>query len=338
MCFFTLSLNEVLYDFGQRAAAISKAESAVLIARYEANAAIQQVALTVANAYYALAGAEARVRVYRQGVKEAQTIYADTRLQYRAHLKPITDMYQAQTERSQAREQLVIAQGTEQSDRGALAQAAGLPVAMHLPIGTLQSPRQRLSIGIRRWLRSAVRKNPSILSDLATIREAREAIFQAEAQGLPSISLVGNLGQNQYQSQQPNVKIYSVGLQLNIPFDTNFTTEYQVKEDRALYRQAHAQARQETDTILLEVWQAYAGLKSAMGAYVNAQQQVISAKNALSGIRTEYRIGLANILELITAEQNLIQARTTRASELANYYEYQADLYRYAGLIPDRSR
>ncbi|MCR1342403.1 TolC family protein, partial [Acidithiobacillus ferrooxidans] len=137
---------------------------------------------------------------------------------------------------------------------------------------------------------------------------------------------------------QPNVKIYSVGLQLNIPFDTNFTTEYQVKEDRALYRQAHAQARQETDTILLEVWQAYAGLKSAMGAYVNAQQQVISAKNALSGIRTEYRIGLANILELITAEQNLIQARTTRASELANYYEYQADLYRYAGLIPDRSR
>ncbi|EGQ63799.1 outer membrane toxin secretion efflux protein, putative, partial [Acidithiobacillus sp. GGI-221] len=79
-----------------------------------------------------------------------------------------------------------------------------------------------------------------------------------------------------------------------------------------------------------EVWQAYAGLKSAMGAYVNAQQQVISAKNALSGIRTEYRIGLANILELITAEQNLIQARTTRASELANYYEYQADLYRYA--------
>ncbi len=334
----TLSLNEVLYDFGQRAAAISKAESAVLIARYEANAAIQQVALTVANAYYALAGAEARVRVYRQGVKEAQTIYADTRLQYRAHLKPITDMYQAQTERSQAREQLVIAQGTEQSDRGALAQAAGLPVAMHLPIGTLQSPRQRLSIGIRRWLRSAVRKNPSILSDLATIREAREAIFQAEAQGLPSISLVGNLGQNQYQSQQPNVKIYSVGLQLNIPFDTNFTTEYQVKEDRALYRQAHAQARQETDTILLEVWQAYAGLKSAMGAYVNAQQQVISAKNALSGIRTEYRIGLANILELITAEQNLIQAGITSASELANYYEYQADLYRYAGLIPDRSR
>ena len=49
-------------------------------------------------------------------------------------------------------------------------------------------------------------------------------------------------------------------------------------------------------------------------------------------------VTLANILELITAEQNLIQARTTRASELANYYEYQADLYRYAGLIPDRGR
>ena len=331
----TLSLSEELFNFGYRRTSIAKAEAATLVNRLETDITIQQVALNVANTYYGLAEARADVRIYRSGVRQARQIEQDTRSQYRAHLKPITDNYQAQNILAEEEESLAAAEGSERSARGALAEAAGLPVASRLQVFSPQISGDQILRPIQHWLRVGLLHNPSILADLASAREARRTIGQAEAQGLPSVSLVGDIGRNLFR-HVPNERSFSIGLQINIPFDSNFSTTYQVQEDRALYREARANTQAEAQSILLNLWQAYVGLRSAHRAEAAVQAQVKSAQKALLGIRTQYRIGLANILELTIAEENLISARITRAQILAQYYQDRAALFSYAGMAPQK--
>ncbi len=333
----TLSLSEVLFNFGYRSASVHKAQIAMMVARYDADATIQQVVLAIAEAYYSLAEARQEVMIYRQGVREANLIYQAARLQYRAHLKPITDVYQAQTALALARGNLSAARGIEHASRGALAEAAGLPVTVPLTIFSLPQPPGMLPSSIKHWLHQSLAHNPTILAELARMREARQSIAQAEAQGLPSVSLVGNLGDNQLQ-YAPNGRSFSAGIQIDVPLDSNFSSTYQVQQDRALYRETRAQAQQAANNTLLKVWQAYYQWHGAKRSYAAAAEQVASAQKALAGIRTEYRIGLANILDLITAEGNLIQSRITKVQTLTQYYQYQAILFRGAGMVPDTAK
>lgn len=331
----TLSLSEELFNFGYRRASIAKAEAATLVKRLETDAAIQQVALNVATAYYRLAEARSEVHIYRNAVREARQIERDTHLQYRARLKPVTDVYQAQNVLAQEEESLSSAEGAENSARGALAEAAGLPVESLVQALSLEVPRTELPHPIQHWLRVGLLHNPSVLADLASMREARHAIAQSEAQGLPSISLVGNLGQDLFK-KNPNERSFSIGIQINIPFDSNFSTTYQVQEDRALYRESKASTQDTAQSILLKIWQSYAGLRSSYRALSAVHQQTKSAQKALSGIHTEYRIGLANILDLTTAEENLVSAQITRVQVLAQYYQDRAALFSYAGMAPQQ--
>ena len=327
----SLSFSEVLFDFGYRQASVQAARSTALAARYSANETLQTIALNVADAYYGLAETLAIVETYRQGVREAQKIYQDTRTQYRAHLKAVTDVFQAQTELALAREDLASAQGSLQASRAQLAESVGLPVSVRLHIPPLFTPQAPHAPTVTHWLHQAYHQNPAIQADLESMAATRHNIAVAKAQGLPSVSLVGNLGKDWFH-KTPNQESFSVGLQLNVPLDANFQHQYQVQKERALYRQAHAQARQEVQSVFLQVWQAYYRWQSSYRAYQAAQSQVHSAEKALSGIRTQYRIGLANILDLVTAEENLISARVTKTEELAAYYQYQASLYRYVGV------
>lgn len=327
----SLSLSEVLFNFGYRQANVSAAHATALAARYSANETLQTVALDVADAYYGLAESKAIVETYQRGVREARMIYQSTRTQYRAHLKAITDVYQAKTELAQAQEDLASAQGSLQASQGQLAESVGLPISVRVHIHRLRPPKVPHAPIVSHWLHLAYHQNQAIRADLETMAAARHNISVAKSQGLPSLSLVGSLGKNFFQ-QNPDQESFSVGLQLNVPLDTNFQAQYQVQKARALYQEARAQAQQAIQNIFLQVWKAYFQWQSSYRAYKAAQSQVQNAQKALSGIRTQYRIGLANILDLVTAEENLINARVTKSEQLAAYYQFQAELYRYAGV------
>ena len=329
----TLSLDEVLFHFGYRRASVAKARAAFLAARYNVDDAIQQIALAVADRYYDLAEAHQDVAIYRYDVREARRVYTAARRLYHAHLKPITDLDLAKTLWAQARASLSEARGLERVRRGELAQAAGLPVGTPLSVVSLPAPAGPLPYTIRHWLQAALAHNPSLLADLALARETHQAIREAAAQTLPSVSLLGSAGNDEFP-HGPDVNSFAVGLQINVPFNINFANTYRIEQQRATYRAARAQTREQAHRVLLAVWQAFYGLQSSMRSYHSATIATISARRALSGIGTQYRIGLANMLDLISAESNLVASRITQLRALTDYYRYRAALFRDSALIP----
>jgi outer membrane protein len=327
----SLTLSKTLFHFGYRRATVDQARANVLARRFDANAALQSIALNVAVDYYDMAQAREEVRIYRQGVAEAREIYADA--QYRVHLKSATDVYQAQMELAQAQEQLHSAQGQAAAQRGILAEVAGLPVTTPLSVYPLPVPFDAVPASIHALLRTTLRKNPTLLAEQARVRAASAAVRQAATADSPSLSLNADLGKN-VLSNEPNESSFGIGLKLDIPLDLSYSAAYQVQQDRALMQEAQAQVRVTANAVQLSVWENYARWRGAVRAYESARQQVASARKAADGIRTEYRIGLANMLDLVTAEQNLISARIVLVEVMNEVAVDRAQLYRNVGFAP----
>lgn len=329
-----LTLSEILYDFGQRQATIAQSEAAEWVAQYQAGAAIQQIVQSVAQSYYTLAYAQADVAELGETVADAEFLVDTTRRLYQAHLRPITDMYQAQTQLARVKQQWILAQGTQQSAIGTLAQVVGMHVDNPLRIAPLQNPPANVPNDIKGLLTRALQTNPSVLASAASVKQAEASLNLAKAQGRPILTIVTSVGNNIYRDQ-PNSNNYAVSLQISIPFDANFSRRYQVDQQYNLLQQAKAQERVLASSVELQVWQTFHLMQSAWRAYRTDLDQVKSAGLSLAGIRTQYRMGLASVLDVITAEQNLTSARLSQAKDLASTYQYLAVLYAYVGVPPN---
>ena len=328
-----LSISEIIYDFGQRQATIAQSRTAMWVAQYQSDAAIQQVARTLAVDYYSYAYTTSVVTALSAAVEDAKRLAITTKMLYQAHLRPITDMYSAEVQLSQVRAQWELAKGSEFSARGALAQAAGMPVDQVIRVVPLDLPPKELPANIHLLLQRALKKNPSILASLASIQQARAALDLAKSQERPTISLVASAGNDIYHNK-PDTNTYNVGIQITIPFDANFTQHYSSGQQYELLQEAKAQSDVEVATIEQDAWQAYHSLQASWRAYLTDTNQVHSAELELSGVRKQYKMGLATILDVVTAEQNVTAAKIASSQELANIYQYYCEVVSFIGVSP----
>ncbi len=329
----SLNITEVVYDFGQRQASIAESKAAVWVAQYQSDAVIQQVVQNVTQAYYANAYAQKSEADLAQSVADAKKLVETTRMLYLAHLHPITDLQQAQVLLERVRQQWILAKGSMLAAQGYLAQVAGMSVDQVLKTTQISTLPEQIPSDIKTLLDQALKQNPNLLANSASVMQAVAALDLAKAQGRPSLSLVANT-----QSNIPHTGVQtqttSIMLQLAIPIDANFVTNYQIGQQQDLVSQAKAQVQIQAATIELAVWQTFQTMQSSWQAYQSDLVQVNNAKLTVTGIRSRYRMGLATILDVITAEQNLTSAELSEEQDLTNTYQYLAILYAYVGIAP----
>jgi outer membrane protein TolC len=95
------SLTWLLLDFGGRSADVEEARRALYAADYEHNAAIQTVALAIAQSYYQYLNAKALKSAAQASLKAAHESLASAQERHRAGVATIADELQAKTVYSQ---------------------------------------------------------------------------------------------------------------------------------------------------------------------------------------------------------------------------------------------
>jgi outer membrane protein len=146
------------------------------------------------------------------------------------------------------------------------------------------------------------------------------AVFQvkiAESTLYPTLNMVGSVNQ-QYGSTGAVALLQtfnaSVGAQLNVPV-------YQGGAEYATIRQAKetlSQRRTDLDTARDQaqqtVGQAWGQLEAAKSQVESAQYSVKGAESALNGVRQEALLGQRTTLDVLNAQQELVNARITLVS------------------------
>jgi len=167
---------------------------------------------------------------------------------------------------------------------------------------------------------------PGILSEELRLDAAQANVAIAKSGYYPSLSLSGGLGTNYYTAsgftsakffeQLGNNFSQYVGLSLNIPIFSRFSTRNNVKSARLSFDSQALQLENTMKDLYKEIQQAYYNALSARSKYESSVEAERSAAQAFELMQAKYENGKANVTEfnaskgqLLEAQSNLVQAR-----------------------------
>ncbi|MBU4200630.1 MAG: TolC family protein [Verrucomicrobia bacterium] len=312
-----LQLDYLVLNFGGgRGAAVEQALQTVYAANFTFNQAIQDILLAVETTYYGLVSAKAGVEAAEASVKDAKLALDTAQERNTAGVGTVLDVLQAQAGYDQARYQQAGTKGQLTIAKGRLAQALGLPADTPVDV---QSPASDLPEGVnrqdmRRLIDEALDRRPDIAALRASLAAKRAAITVAGSAAWPSLFLSGDVNRNYYnnysdQDWQDNDWSYNAGINLQWTLFDGLRT---ISAKRAAAAQADAARDQLAQAELAAsagVWSSYAAYDTALEKHVFSLAYRKSASASYDLALDSYRNGLNSMLDVISAESRLAQAR-----------------------------
>ena len=123
----------------------------------------------------------------------------------------------------------------------------------------------------------------------------------------------------------------SVGLELSWPIFSGFNTSYSVDKAKYEYESAKESLKDTKITVLNEVWSYYQNYNTAVKSYQISKQIVATAEENARVASRYYEVGKSDILNLLTANANLADAREGLVNAYYGLLISKADLYRAIG-------
>jgi outer membrane protein len=311
-----ISADLLLYDFGQSDFQIEATKETVLATRQTLRSIEQQVLLRAVRAFMNVRRnmefvslRENNLRLLRQELQAARD---------RFDVGEVT-----RTDVAQAEARLAEAQSGLAGARGDLKQAVEeFRVAVGRPPGDLRQPRQLpdLSGDEDAAKAIAVRKHPDVLKERHDVAAAELTVKAAEAAMKPSISLTGRIGASEELGGADHTRSGSLGVEMRGPI-------YQGGLLSSVKRQAMARRDAQRGALHLsrlqvaqDVGNAYAVLRAARATQAASREQVRAAEVAFRGAREEAKLGARTTLDVLDAEQDLLDARVRVVSTQADLY------------------
>jgi outer membrane protein len=323
----SISLSYLLWDFGVRSGTLDQAEFQLESARMSQNQAMQDVILQVEQAYYQTLGLQALVEVNRQSLKDAATNLEAAQERKSAGLATVGDVYKAEAALAGARLSLQQSEGQLAAAHGQLASAVGdtpdtpLQLATWEQVGKPELPAQ----SVNSLLDAARDARPELLAAKAQEQAAAAKLETTRGRGLPTLNLSANSGHTQVVGVASSSQFNTL-LTLNIPIFSGFA-------DRAAVHQAEAQLDSARDNsadlrsqVALQVWLAYQNLRTAAVTLESSDAQLKSAQQAADVSSARYKNGLDSILDLLSSQNTLANARVQKVQSRLDWAAARAAL------------
>ena len=310
----TLTVTQPLYRGGATRSGTNRAENQVLSQRATLLAAEQTALQTAVNAYVQFIQA---TRTLELNVNNEQVLSRQlqaTQDRFRVGEITRTDVAQAEAALAQAKAQRQTATGNLETARSAYRQVVGeLPVNLVEP-QPLKLPQPTMDIARE----VAERNNPTVIAALFNDASAKDNIDLQYSRLLPTLSFQGTYGRV-VDSAQRNLtaRTNQALLVASLPL-------YQGGAEYAAIRQAVQQQQQSRKLLddarrtavqqLTTAWTSYLATKETIAS---TREAIRSNEIALEGVQREAIVGSRTTLDVLNAEQILLNSRTTLVTNLA---------------------
>lgn len=290
--------------------------SRAALENYEiARATEMQVRLSVTQAvrdgFYNLLVAQQQLVTAQETLTIADGLYALVRRKFENGAGPRLDLLNAEIQREAAEQGVILAHGALESGRAAMVELLGTPQARHLEArGPLTLPV--LNHEVDHLVERARHNHPQIKIATRTLEQSKAQIKVAETQRNPS-------PQFSYlydATTLTHAPVYYLGAQLSFPIDYGqirnnvLQQRVTVSEKQAALEDAHLSV----EGTVRAAWATWLAASTTAASY---KQKVLEpSEQVLKITEYGYREGAVPYLQVLTAQQNLKQARSQYASLL----------------------
>ena len=306
---YGVTVQENLFNGNQTFNTVRARESAVLGQREQLRYTEQNTLLNALTYYMNVMRDTATLDLNRSNVEVLKEQLRQTRDRFNVGEVTRTDVAQAEAALAQAQSQYLQAQSTLQASIASYRQVIGDPPTSLAPV----SPVNRL---LPTTLPSAIAvsqvENPAITAQLHGIDASLLQVKIAEGALYPTVGIQASLTKSfDYTGLPAGSKVLNGSIlgSINIPIYDGGKTFATIRQATEQVTQQELTTDSQRDKVRQAVVAAWWLNQNAVGVLRAARAQVQAAEVALAGVREEAKVGQRTTLDVLNAQQTLLQAR-----------------------------
>jgi len=301
--------TQTLFNGFQTGNRTRAAESQVFAARETLRVIEQTVLLNAATAYMNVLRDAAILEVQRSNVRVLGETLRQTRDRFNVGEVTRTDVAQSQAQLASGQSQMLQAESNLVTSNATYRQVIGSEpknLQPGMPVDRLSPHTLPGAIDL------GVATNPSVNAAMYGVDVAELQVKVSEGALYPQVTLAGNV--QRLHEPTPAIKeqfTASVMTNVVIPIyqgGSEYSTIRQNKELLGQRRLDLATTRDQARATVVQAWGQHEAAKAQIQA---AQEQVTASEVALNGVREEARVGQRTTLDVLNAQQALVNARVT---------------------------
>lgn len=303
-----IDVTQPIYRGGRTIAGTERAENEVRAQRESLRSTEQTILLNAATSYTDVWRDQAvlELNISNEDVIGQQLEATGDRFEVGEVTR--TDVAQAETRLATAVSDRIAAEGALTASRAVYQEIVGsFPGTLRTPPVPANLPGSQDEV-----VALATENNPDVTSAVFVERAAQKNVRQVKGELYPEVNLVGSLShQDEVSSSDTETDSASIIAQVSIPIYQQGSVYSRVRAAKQISSQRRVEIeeqRRRAEQIAVSAWE---DLQTARAQIRSFESAVASAEIALEGVRQENEVGARTILDILDAEQELLNAQVS---------------------------
>lgn len=310
---YTLTATQPVFR-PQNLVAREQADYQVRQAEANFGQATQDLALRVAQAYFDVQAAQDTLELVGAQKAAISEQLAQAKRNFEVGTATITDTHEAQARYDLIVAQEIAAQNDLDTKRRALQLITGKEYARLKPLRPDVKLEPPQPADMQSWVDLAEKQAYPVLAQEAATQVAQLEAKRASAGHLPTLDLVGSVGQSTDTSSTlssigRDTTTSSIGVQIALPIYQGGAISSREREAAANYLKSREDLQNARRTAALTSRQTYLAVVNGIAQIGALEQALVSSQSALESNRLGYEVGVRINIDVLNAQQQLYQTR-----------------------------
>lgn len=314
-----ISITQQIFDGFQTLNNVRAAEAGVYASRESLRAEEISILLAAAQAYADVARDQQIVVIRKQNLAflREQLNAANARLEVGEGTR--TDVSQAEAQLAGAEALLAAAVAQLKQSEATYVQVVGeAPKGIKQP----QPATKALPASVEAAVAIGIREHPYVLAALHAVDAAGYQVKSAEGTLLPGVVIQGNVARN-WTNEPPSINnsdatSASITAQLKVPIYQGGAEYGNIRKAKETLGEQRIKVDSARASVQQQVTAAYAQMEASVAAIAAARKQLSAANLALQGVIEERNVGQKTTLDVLNAQQSVLEAKESLVSYQRN--------------------
>ena len=314
----TVSLTQPLFAWGRIYNNYNAARIGYNAGEEELSAAYENLRLTVYEAFYSVLTAQEFVEVAKQSVELVKLQLDVAEDSFRVGTTTNFDVLRAKVQLANAKSQLIQARNRVKTTKDSLKTILNIPLNEEISVkGSFQI--QQTEKKLDELISIAMTHRPEVKQSNLNKQIGQKQLSVAKTQNLPDLAFFSNYQISHSERLTEMNRIWSLGLQINVPIFDGFASRAGVKQSESTLTQMELSSKQIKSSVEFEVRSSYLALLEAKTLIDVQKETVAQAEESVRLANIQFQNGIITGVELTDAQLALLQARVNRLMAQHDY-------------------
>ncbi len=299
-------------------------------AEKDLNASYNKLRLDVYESFYRVLIAQEFVKVAEQSAELVKKQLKIAESSFKAGVSTNFDVLRAKVQLANAESQTIRARNNFTTAQNTYKTLLNIPLTEQVAVeGSFETPQ--VDIKLDALIKLARENRPEITSSQLNEQAGQKQLKVAKTRNLPDLSFFSNYQISHNERLLEMNRIWSLGLQINIPIFDGFAARAGVKQSEAVLKQLQLGTEQTMTTVEFEVRTTYLALLEAAALLDVQKETVAQAEESVRIANLQFENGMITTVGYTDTQLALTQAKVNRLQAQHDYVVGVAKLEKAIG-------